>query len=63
MSGDVLTQRRRGAESGDATQARLDGRLDRISRAPRKPLWAVTIWDKKFKYVSPGKKKQTIKYY
>ena len=63
MSGDVLTQRRRGAESGDATQARLDGRLDRISRAPRKPLWAVTIWDKKFNSVAPGKQKTAIKYH
>lgn len=63
MSRDALTQRRRGAESGVATRGRLDGRRDRISRAPRKPLWAVTIWDKKFNSVAPGKQKTAIKYH
>ena len=43
--------------------AQLDGRLDRISRAPRKPLWAVTIWDKKFNSVASDKQKSAIKYH
>ena len=63
MSGGVLTQRRRGAESGVATRALLDGRFERISCAQRKPLWSVTIWDKKFNSVATGKQTTAIKYH
>ena len=63
MSGGVLTQRRRGAERGVATRALLNGRFDRISCAQRKPLWSVTIWDKKFNSVATGKQTTAIKYH
>ena len=36
---------------------------DRIASAAKQPLWAVTIWDKKFNSVAPGKQKSAIKYH
>ena len=36
---------------------------DRIASAAKQPLWAVTIWDKKFNSVTPGKQKSAIKYH
>ena len=38
-------------------------RCSRISSAPKRPLWAVTIWDKKFNSVASGKQKSAIKYH
>ena len=35
----------------------------RIASAAKQPLWAVTIWDKKFNSVAPGKQKSAIKYH
>ena len=62
MSAAIPTQRRGGAESGVAARALLDGRFERISCAQRKPLWSVTIWDKKFNSVATGKQTTAIKY-
>ena len=58
MSGDVLTQRR-----GGATRARYGEGISQIASAPKRPLWAVTIWDKKFNSVAPDKQKKTVKYH
>ncbi len=33
------------------------------AHAPKVPLWSVTIWDKKFNSVAPGKQKTAIKYH
>ena len=63
MSGDAITRRRGGAESGVAARALLNGRFERISCAQRKPLWSVTIWDKKFNSVATGKQTTAIKYH
>ena len=63
MSGDAITRRRGGAESDVAARALLDGRFERISCAQRKPLWSVTIWDKKFNSVATGKQTTAIKYH
>ena len=63
MSGDAITRRRGGSESGVAARALLDGRFERISCAQRKPLWSVTIWDKKFNSVATGKQMTAIKYH
>ena len=63
MSGDAITRRRGGSESGVAARALLDGRFERISCAQRKPLWSVTIWDKKFNSVATGKQTTAIKYH
>ena len=63
MSGDAITRRRGGAESGVAARALLNGRFERISCAKRKPLWSVTIWDKKFNSVATGKQTTAIKYH
>ena len=35
----------------------------RIASAAKQPLWAVTIWDKKFNSVAQGKQKSAIKYH
>ena len=63
MSGDAITRRRGGSESGVAARALLNGRFERISCAQRKPLWSVTIWDKKFNSVATGKQTTAIKYH
>ena len=62
MSGEAITRRRGGAGSGVAARELLNGRFERISCAQRKPLWSVTIWDKKFNSVATGKQTTAIKY-